>query len=284
MYVYINGAIIPENEAVVSVFDHGFMYGLGVFETFRVYDGHPFLLDEHLRRLRDGLEAVNIKHDLPKEQVVSMITELLQANGIENAYIRFNISAGSAPLGLTVTPFTEPNVIVYMKPIDAPIAREKRAVILNVRRNTPEGEERLKSHHFLNNVLGRREIGDKLNVEGIFLTEAGFVAEGIVSNVFWVKGGKVYTPVIGTGILNGITRQFMLRLMEKLDIPFEEGYYHREDFERADYAFVTNSIQEIVTLTDLDGRCFAMETPIIDMLRSQYRRYKKTLWSIDDIK
>lgn len=284
MYVYVNGAIVPEHEAKISIFDHGFMYGLGVFETFRLYEGHPFLLDNHLYRLQKGLKALNIRLDLTKEKVISILTKLGQANGVENAYIRFNVSAGSAPLGLSVAPFTEPNVIVYMKPIDAPFARAKRGEILNVRRNTPEGAERLKSHHFLNNVIGRREIGDRLDVEGIFLTEVGHVAEGVVSNIFWVKDDQVFTPAVGTGILNGVTRQFILTLLEKLDIPFEEGYYHREELVRSDYAFMTNSIQEIVTLTDVDGQSFTSETPIIHQLRLHYEQYKKSLWSRFDIK
>lgn len=283
MYVYLNGAVIPEHEAKVSVFDHGFMYGLGVFETFRLYEGHPFLLDDHLLRLQKGLKALNIRLDLTKENVLSILTKLRQANEIDNAYIRFNVSAGSAPLGLSVSPYTEPNITVYMKPIHAPVALMKRGAILHVRRNTPEGDERLKSHHFLNNVIGRREIGDQLDVEGIFLTEAGYVAEGVVSNLFWVKDGKVFTPTVETGILNGITRQFILALLTKLDIPFEEGYYHREELMQADYAFMTNSIQEIVTLTDVNRQSFSEETPIIDELRLQYERYKQSLWSRIDI-
>jgi len=127
----------------------------------------------------------------------------------------------------------------------------------------------LKSHHFLNNIEGKREAGPDPAVEGIFLTEDGFLAEGVVSNLFFVKGGKVFTPALETGILRGITRDFVLSLLEKHHIPYEEGFYRTEDLKLADEAFVTNSIQEIVSLSHIDEVLFSSQS-LSNFLKTQY--------------
>ena len=209
MFIYVNGQIVTKEDARISPFDHGFMYGLGLFETFRVYDGHPFLLDDHLTRLHDGLNMLNISFFITRDEVMHILSRLLEANGYRDAYVRLNISAGVGDVGLQVDKYTAPTVIMYMKPVPT-FAEEKVCQTLRIRRNTPEGYIRLKSHHYLNNILGKWEIGKDAHVEGIFLTQDGFVAEGIVSNIFWAKDGVVYTPSVQTGILNGVTRMFVI--------------------------------------------------------------------------
>src|SRR5699024_10840268 len=119
----------------------------------------------------------------------------------------------------------QPNLIIFVKELSVPKTVEKQGVILQIRRNTPEGTVRLKSHHYLNNILGKREIGSDSMKEGIFLTKEGYVAEGIVSNIFFVKDKKVYTPSLETGILPGVTRRFILSLLRKLSLPYQEGLY-----------------------------------------------------------
>src|SRR5690606_11561582 len=133
---------------------------------------------------------------------------------------------------------------------------EKEAVVLNLKRNTPETTYRLKSHHFFNNVAAKREIGSDPSKEGIFLTEKACLAEGVTSNIFWVKNGVLYTPALETGILNGITRQFVMKLAQQSEMLVEEGFYKIDELEGSDEILLTNSVQEIVPVKKLKDRTY----------------------------
>lgn len=285
MYIYINGKIIPQEEATISIFDHGFMYGLGIFETFRIYDGHPFLLDNHLERLNESLKDLNIDRQFTRNEVNNIIQQLLQKNEIEHAYIRFNVSAGNGEIGLQNAIYMHPTIIVYIKPLkEAGEVIEKRAQILSIPRNTPEGEKRLKSHHYLNNVLAKREIGEDPQVEGIFLTKDNFLAEGITTNIFWVKNEVLYTPCVTTGILNGITRQFVLAYANNNHWEIREGLFTVEDLNKAEEVFATNSIQEIIPIRSVGSMSFQGVTGrIVQKLLKEYRRASTFVWSIEEL-
>ncbi|RXJ01085.1 4-amino-4-deoxychorismate lyase [Anaerobacillus alkaliphilus] len=274
MFIYINGEFIEENEARISPFDHGFLYGVGVFETFRIYNGHPFLLDDHFQRLVSSLRELNIHYSMDKEQILQILNRLLLLNNLTDAYVRFNISAGEAPIGLQTEAYVKPNVIIFMKPLNAPLAREKKAVLLNTVRNTPEGEIRYKSHHYLNNIFGKRE-APAFDTEGIFLTKEGFLAEGVVSNLFWVKNGQVFTPSVQTGILNGITRRFVMSILKLNKISCREGFYKKNELLEADEIFVTNSIQEVVAITVVDNQRLTAENNLTKFLQDIYSKYTK---------
>ena len=282
MYIYLNGQVVHQEEAKISPYDHGYIYGLGLFETFRIYDGHPFLLDDHLARLREGLSALSINFKPVRKDVVEIITKLLHVNDIKNAYIRFNVSAGVGDIGLQTGLYVKPTVIVFIKPLPSAVEAdyEKKGVILKQVRNTPEGNFRLKSHHFLNNILGKREIGSDPTTEGIFLTKEGYVAEGVTSNLFWIKGNELFTPALETGILNGITRQFVIKIARSLGIEVHIGCYKVEELLSCDEAFVTNSIQEIVPLREINNVLLhGKNGVIIRKLQEIYALYRKTLWS-----
>ncbi|MDR7236012.1 aminodeoxychorismate lyase [Neobacillus drentensis] len=281
MYIYFNGQFVKKEEVKISPFDHGFLYGMGLFETFRVYERHPFLLDDHLERLNQGLELLNINFHFDREELYSNLQELLEINNLTNAYIRLNVSAGIGDIGLQVEPYMEPNILIFPKPLPpAGELAEKKTVLLKLRRNSPEGKERIKSHHFMNNILAKREIGNAADVEGVFLTKDGYLAEGIVSNIFWLKGNVLFTPAVQTGILNGITRQFVIELGKKNNLSVAEGYYTVEHALQADELFVTNSIQEIVPITSFEGlRLPGKKGPIVQQLHHDYRNYCKSLWS-----
>lgn len=273
MYIYHNGQIIRQEEAMISPFDHGFLYGMGLFETFRVYNGHPFLLEEHVKRLNAGLEVLNIQKQWTVPEVKHALQELLSANSYTNAYIRFNVSAGMGEVGLQTAPYRDPNVLIFSKPLpEAGEMNAKKAVLLKLKRNTPEGMDRLKSHHYMNNILAKREIGDAPDQEGIFLTADGFIAEGIVSNVFWKKGNVIFTPAIQTGILNGITRQFIIRSVKQMGMNVEEGFYPPEQAFAAEEMFVTNSIQEIVPISQFEGQTMpGIQGEFVQQLHRYYR-------------
>jgi 4-amino-4-deoxychorismate lyase len=287
MFVYLNGKIVPKEEALISAYDHGYLYGVGLFETFRVYDGHIFLLDDHLQRLNDGLNSLLIEKCFTKEEVEEAVSDLLKANRFQNAYIRLNISAGWGELGLTVDPYVEPTVIIYSKPLPPPGSEifEKKAQLLKIARNTPEGNYRLKSHHFLNNILAKREIGNRMDVEGIFLTAKGDLAEGVVSNLFWVKDDTVFTPSIETGILNGITRQFVIQLVRQRGMRVQEGFFKPEALNDADELFITNSIQEVVGIHQWNNRAYpGKEGNLTVYLHEQYRYYCSKLSSRNELR
>ncbi|MDP4164439.1 MAG: aminodeoxychorismate lyase [Bacillota bacterium] len=281
MYLNLNGKIIKKEEAMISPFDHGFLYGAGVFETFRVYGNHCFLLDDHLERLNKGLEALNIERQFTRCEAEAMVQSLLEANRYKDAYIRFNVSAGIGEIGLRSAPYTQPTIIVFSKPlsrIDG--TQEKEATILLLNRNTPEGRERLKSHHYLNNLFAWRELGGLPGNEGVFLTKEGFLAEGIVSNLFWVKGTTLYTPSLQTGILNGITRTFVIELAKKHGLAVEEGLYYPEEAHSADEIFLTNSIQELTAVSRFaDRELPGSKGKIVKLLHGDYQTYSSYLYS-----
>ncbi|MFC4323911.1 aminodeoxychorismate lyase [Litchfieldia salsa] len=283
MFIYLNGEIIKEEEARITPFDHGYIYGLGVFETFRVYDGHPFLFDDHLMRLRIALQELNIRFEYSKEDLLQMVHRTLEANGLSDAYIRFNVSAGKGEIGLQIGEYGDPTVIIFAKPLPKLIV-EKEAVILNTLRNTPEGPFRLKSHHYLNNIYAKRELGNDPRKEGLLLTKEGYLSEGITSNLFWVKNQSFYTPSLETGILNGITRSYLKELIYILGYKLNEGYYSPSELMDSDEIFITNSIQEIVHISAVNNKNFAGHTDALtSKLQRIYKKHRYQLWSKSDL-
>lgn len=283
MYIYLNGDFIKKEAAKISPFDHGFLYGAGLFETFRMYDGHPFLLDDHLARLQHGLDDLQIKYQVNRDEVLAILHELLQINNLRDAYIRLNISAGVGELGLPSGMYHKPSVLIFIKEIPN-FKTEKEAVILKTMRNSPEGPIRLKSHHFLNNIYGKQEIANKPDVEGIFTTKDGYLAEGITSNLFWVKDQTLYTPAVQTGILNGITREFIISIANHLQLDVKEGFYKAEELFNCKEAFITNSIQEIVSLTRINEVGLAGEHgEITNKLNRVYEQFRMELWSRQEL-
>jgi len=285
MYICINGQLVKKEEAVISPFDHGFLYGIGLFETFRIYEGHPFLLDDHIRRLNESLQTLGIAKTFIRDEVNEWIQRLLSKNNISNANVRLNVSAGIGEVGDLTSPYPEPNVIMFMKPLpEAGVMVEKKAVLLGLNRNTPEGEWRLKSHHYMNNILAKKEIGNDPNMEGIFLTKDGFLAEGVVSNLFWIKENTLYTPSLQTGILNGITRQFIFKLAERNSITVEEGFFKPNVLEKAEEVFVTNSIQEIVPISTFEDVDFpGNKGKWVQEFHKQYRYYTQQIWTRTEV-
>jgi 4-amino-4-deoxychorismate lyase len=268
MKISVNGSIYQEQEAVISVYDHGFLYGLGLFETFRTYAGEPFLLEEHLARLTEGCIQLGIDFAPEEQRVRQLLALLLGENNLQDAYFRYTLSAGVDILGLPASTYQNATEIVYIKPLlpkdDSVYVRGKSLQLLKLPRNTPEGPYRMKSFHYMNNILAKRELQSYAwasGAEGLMLTEEGYVAEGIVSNVFFVKNGVCYTPSLDTGILPGITRAFVLRLAKLHHFSVKEGLYRWEDLSAADEIFFVNSIQEIVPVTQLfipDGQAYAV--------------------------
>lgn len=257
MQIAMNGAVCAGDSAVISVYDHGFLYGMGVFETFRTYNGQPFLLKEHLERLALGCQELSIVYKPEQARVEALIRKLLEANGLEDAYFRLSISAGADILGLPGERYAQPAEILYVKPLPAlntSWAEGRALQLLNTRRSTPEGELRLKSFHYMNSILGKRELARypwSAGAEGLFLDDCGFVSEGTVSNIFFLQQGVLYTPAPETCILQGITREWVMGAASSAGMEVEEGFYSWEMLLEADEIFLTNSIQEVIPVTRL---------------------------------
>ncbi|MEK8132990.1 aminotransferase class IV [Paenibacillus filicis] len=286
MIIDCNGTLIEEQQAVVSVYDHGFLYGMGLFETFRTYGGQAYLLDWHLERLLDGCASLGIRYTPDRAELERRFGALLGANGLRDAYFRLTVTAGVEALGLPGGDYEAPSDWIYMKALPAydPIVfpESKALQRLSLRRNTPEGPVRLKSLHYMNNILAKHEMRAypwATGAEGLFLDGAGDLCEGMVSNLFFVEGDRLLTPSVDTGLLPGITRRKVLALAEELQLEVREGRYGWERLVGAQEAFLTNSIQEIVPVTrlfDLDGTSYRLGTgepgPLTERIQHGYRR------------
>ncbi|WP_107839600.1 aminodeoxychorismate lyase [Metasolibacillus meyeri] len=258
MICWMNGQYIDAEELMVSPFDHGFLYGLGFFETMRTYKGEPVFLQDHFQRLTESLNTYRIYMPYTLNDVVEIMQRLNELNGGGDGYFRINVSAGVHDLGLATDEYPKPNVIIFRKPL-ALLERgtEKQAVLLQTVRNKPETDIRSKSHHYGNNVLARMELPNLASYEGFFLTEEGYIAEGITSNIFWTKHNVLYTPSLNTGILPGITRQIVMVIARALGYEVREGLYDQQDINEAHECFITNSIQELVPISSLGHKSFA---------------------------
>jgi 4-amino-4-deoxychorismate lyase len=286
MIILMNGSLCEEKEAVVSAYDHGFLYGMGLFETFRTYQGKAFLLEAHLERLVQGCKELSIQLEVKLSYWEQQIEQLLAVNQLQDGYFRLSVSAGTDLLGLPANAYLNPTTILYVKSllaIDKQLyERGKPLQLLRLLRNSPEGRWRLKSFHYMNNIMAKRELMEypwAAGAEGLFLNEAGAVAEGIVSNVFFIRQGKCFTPQLDTGILPGITRQRVIELAEQMEISLEQGIYGWEDLAAADEIFLTNSIQELVPVTvllDLEGKQQQISKGIIGQVTQELlQRYQQ---------
>ncbi|RFB28376.1 aminodeoxychorismate lyase [Brevibacillus sp. VP] len=255
MWVFVNDNIVPVEQAVVSAMDHGFLYGIGLFESVRIYQGKPCFWDEHMLRLEQGMTALCIRHKWDRSEIYRAVQATLKKNKLEDAYVRISITGGEEGVGLHSGVYEQPSLYIFVKSVtqiaQPPIA--KRLKVISFPRQTQEGNQRFKSHNYLNCALGKQEIGKAADIEGLFLTKEGHICEGVVSNVFWVKDNKVYTPSVDTNLLAGITRDAVITIAHAGGLNVEEGLYPLEDLLTADEVFVTNSIQELVPVSIVEN-------------------------------
>lgn len=286
-YIGMNHGVVDAKEAVVSVMDHGFLYGMGLFETFRTYNGVPFLLDRHLQRMAEGCQALGIPLRQDPESLIEWIRVVMNKNGLQEAYIRYTVTAGADILGLPAGEYKHPNQMLYMKELPAqPVnlyTEGKPLQLLSHRRNTPEGALRFKSLHYMNNILAKRELAGyhsaSAGSEGLMLTADNCLAEGIVSNLFFISNKVLYTPSLETGILPGITREMVMELAQNAGYKVKEGLYRWEQLRAADEIFLTNSVQELVPVTSLyednerfivgKGSCGPMTEELLHLYRDR---------------
>jgi len=259
MWIYIDGKLVSEKKAVISVFDHGFLYGDGVFEGIRSYSGCVFKLDQHLKRLYASARAIRLTIPLSFNEIKEAVLETLRKNHLKDAYIRLVVSRGKGDLGLDPDKCPKPTVIIITdKIVLYPNSfYEKGMAIATVptRRNIPEAlNPRIKSLNYLNNILAKIEAKQMGVLEALMLNADGYVAECTGDNIFIVRDGELITPPPESGILKGITREFVIKIASLESIRFEERTLTRFDIYTADECFLTGTAAEIIPITMIDQR------------------------------
>lgn len=259
MKVYVNGEILDENEAKISVFDRGFLYGDGIFETIRSYEGVVFRLGDHLNRLYSSMKSLKIRQRLSNKEMENMVYKLLRINNLKDASIRITVSRGiSGHRGFYISQSEIANVVItatQFLPRPAKFyERGIKADIAHFKKNSQSLLSRFKALNYLESIIVRNEAIPKGSFETIFLNESDYVCEGTVSNIFMVKGKRLMTPSLDCGVLSGITRKIVLELTSFAGLGREEGRFKEENLKDSDEVFVTNSLIEMIPVIRIDDR------------------------------
>lgn len=264
--IYIDGKFVPGEEAKVSVFDHGYLYGDGIFEGIRAYYNSVFRLEDHMERLYNSAKGINMEIPIDKEQMKEVIMETCRRNNIRDGYIRVVVSRGVGDLGLDPRKCPVPTVVCIADTItlypDELYETGMAVITVPTRRNIPEGvNPRIKSLNYLNNIMAKMEANMAGVGEAILLNQEGYVAECSGDNIFIVKNGVLKTPATYVGILEGVTRNEVIKIAKKLGIIVEETIFTRYDLFIADEVFLTGSAAELIPVIKIDDRTIADGKP-----------------------
>lgn len=280
MLIYIDGEFLPKAEAKVSVFDHGLLYGDGVFEGIRSYNGRVFKLDEHLERLYDSAKSIMLQIPISIETMKETVLETLRRNHLTEAYIRLVITRGVGDLGLDPDKCPKPSIIIIADKIV--LYPQKfyedglEIVTASVRRNYAEAiNPRIKSLNYLNNILAKIE-GKQAGAEEVLMLNAeGYVVECTGDNIFWIKNETLVTPPVHMGILEGVTRNSVISLARDAGIHVEERVFTRHDLYIADECFLTGTAAEVIPVVKIDRRAIGDGQPgkMTQRLIAAFRQY-----------
>jgi len=275
-FAYLNGEIVSREDATVSAFDRGFLYGDGLFETIRAYDGSPFLLREHVARLARSASALGIR---PPDAalVAEAVAQLITLNQLSDAYVRITLSRGIHAGALAPDTPPEPTLLIEARKL-SPYPNElyeqgATAVVSSLTHDSASPLRRHKTTSYLLSILARREAKERGADEALLVDAARHVAEGATSNVFAVRDGRLLTPPLEMNILPGITRAVVLGLAKEAGLPTEERRFTADELGSADEAFLTNSLMELLPLRSVDGR--AMASAPGDVTRALATAYKR---------
>ncbi len=264
--VFINGTLYSKEDAKISVYDHGYLYGDGVFEGMRSYAGSVFRMKEHLDRLWDSAERIQLEIPMTKEQMADAVNATLAANEIEDGYIRLVISRGAGTLGLDPNKCPHPNIVIITDAItlypDEFYQNGLEIITAKTIRNHPQAlDPRIKSLNYLNNILAKIEGLAAGCVETLMLNHEGEVAECTGDNIFIVRDGKLLTPPVEAGVLEGITRGAVMELAAGDGVEVIESTMSLDDVYSADEVFLTGSAAEIVPVIKVDGNQISNGVP-----------------------
>ena len=264
--IFIDGKYYPESEAKVSVFDHGLLYGDGIFEGIRFYNGRVFKLEEHLDRLWDSARSICLEIPMSKEEMTEVLLETIRRNGLRDGYIRQIVTRGVGNLGLNPLQCKKPSVIIIAATIalyPEEVYRNGLTVVTCATRRTGAAtlNPAVKSLNYLNNVMARIEANLAGADEALMLNDVGNVAECTADNVFVIKKGQIFTPPISAGALRGITRSVAFDAAIELGFPMREADLTRHDVFIADECFLTGTAAEVIPVIKVDGRMIGNGKP-----------------------
>lgn len=258
--VYVNGTITPAAEAVVPVYDHGFLYGEGVYEVVRTYNGVPFLVGPHLRRLRQSARLIHLDVPFADAELMRWIDETRAAAGaMPEAYVRILLTRGVGETSYAVGSTPSPSLIIMVKPVDEPPARVAEqginiALVPIIRNHPGSVNPVIKSNNLLNNALAMQEAHRRGGEEGLMCNYRGEISECAQSNFFLVRNGVVLTPPSEAGLLEGITREYLFEVGKDIGIEVRAEVLYPADLQTADEAFITSTTREISPVVSIDGR------------------------------
>lgn len=275
MYVYLNNRIVKSSDAKISVFDHGFLYGDGVFETMRAYDGVIFMFEKHLSRLFRSASLIGLDIQRNLSDIKIAVYETLIANSLMNAYVRVSISRGYGPVGIDPDLCKENTFVIIANEFkDYPHSYYEEGIniiVSSIRRNLPEAiNPQIKSMNFLNNILAKIDAKKKGAMEAVMLNMHGFISECTVSNIFFVIDDVLCTPSIGCGILDGITREAVIDIALRNGFKVKEGEFTKEDLFMASEVFITNTSIELMPIKKVDEVIF----PVGGAYRLLHKKFK----------
>ncbi len=255
--VFLNNRLVSDKKAAVSVFDHGFLYGDGIYETLRVYNGIVYMIDEHIERLQRSASMISLRIPMTTEMIKEAIYRTIKANRLGDAVVRISISRGKGAIGLDPELCLEPTFVIIAYPFKGhPMVNYQRGVkvaIVKTRRNFKDAiDPRIKSLNFLNNILAKIEAKKSGAYEAIMLNYRGYIAEGTISNIFFVKDSTLCTPTVDVGILDGITRRLIIEIAIENGIEVNEGRFRPGDLYTADEVFLSSTTMELMPVTKVN--------------------------------
>ncbi|NQT32384.1 MAG: branched-chain-amino-acid transaminase [Candidatus Omnitrophica bacterium] len=281
--IFIDGKFVDKEDAKVSVFDHGVLYGDGVFEGIRSYNRHVFKLDEHIDRLYESAEAIRLNIPVSKKEFISDILETLKLNDLDDAYIRAVVTRGVGDLGLDPRKCAKPTIFIIADKIalyPEELYEDGLPIIISkTRRNHPTTlDPRIKSLNYLNNILAKIDAIDAGVVEALMLTLEGYVVECTGDNIFIIKDGKMYTPPSDIGALEGVTRNVIIELARERNIETDLKVMMSKELFEADECFLTGTAAEIIPVVKIDDKVIGTGKPgkITQEIRKDFKKLTET--------
>ncbi|MCR8994036.1 branched-chain-amino-acid transaminase [Brevibacillus laterosporus] len=278
--IYLNGEFVEKENAKISVYDHGFLYGDGIFEGIRVYNGNIFRLQEHIERLYESALSIMLVIPMKIEEMMDAVVETVRKNELRDAYIRLVISRGDGDLGLDPRSCKRANIVIIVEQLrlfpQELYETGLKIVTVPTRRNKPDAlNPKIKSLNYLNNVMVRMEASMAGVSEALMLNSEGYVTEGSGDNIFLVKKGVIYTPPTYLGALDGITRQAIMDITRELGYVVKEEPFTRHDVYIADEVFLTGTAAEVISVSEVDTRVIrdGKPGPVTKQLLEEFRRY-----------